>query len=156
MPVSLQARLFIGVMRASRVPRWLGRRASRGGRADPHGGGILACVRRPPAGTTVALADAGGSPTGWVNPRGGDSGAVIYYLHGGAYTFGAMTTYRDLLGFLVRRTRARALWLDYRLAPECPFPAAVDDALAGYRWLLEIGRAPQRMILAGDSAGDRK
>ncbi|HEX8732564.1 MAG TPA: alpha/beta hydrolase, partial [Ktedonobacterales bacterium] len=52
-----------------------------------------------------------------------------------------------------RRTRARALWLDYRLAPECPFPAAVDDALAGYRWLLEQGVAPQRIVFAGDSAG---
>ena len=153
MAVSLQSQLFIGVMRVIGVPRWLGRRASRGGRVDPHGGGIIACARRPPAGTMVASGDAGGAPAGWVSPVGGDSGAVIYYLHGGAYTFGSMTTYRDLLGFLVRRTRARALWLDYRLAPECPFPAAVDDALAGYRWLLEQGVAPQRIVFAGDSAG---
>lgn len=86
-------------------------------------------------------------------PLSGGSGAIIYYLHGGAYTFGSMDTYRDFLGWLVRRTHARALWLDYRLAPECPFPAAVDDALAGYRWLLEQGADPQRIIFAGDSAG---
>lgn len=153
MAISPQSRVFIGVMRVSGVSRWLGGRASRGGRADPHGGGISACARRPPRGATVTLVEAGGSPAGWVIPAGGDSGAVIYYLHGGAYTFGAMTTYRDLLGFLVRRTRARALWLDYRLAPECPFPAAVDDALAGYRWLLEQGVPPERIVFAGDSAG---
>ena len=153
MAISPQARFLIGVMRVTGVQRWLGKRASRGGRADPHGGGIRACVRRPPAGATVAAVDAGGSPAGWVLPSGGDNGAVIYYLHGGAYTFGDMATYRDLLGFLSRRTRARALWLDYRLAPECPFPAAVDDALAGYRWLLEQGVAPEAIVFAGDSAG---
>jgi phosphinothricin tripeptide acetyl hydrolase len=153
MAISPQARFFIGVMRVTGVQRWLGKRSSQGGRVDPHGGGIRASSRRPPAGATVAAVDAGGSPAGWVIPNAGDSGAVIYYLHGGAYTFGSMTTYRDLLGFLTRRTRARALWLDYRLAPECPFPAAVDDALAGYRWLLAQGVAPQTIAFAGDSAG---
>ena len=153
MAISPQARFLIGVMRVTGVQRWLGKRASRGGRADPHGGGIRASVRRPPAGTTVAAVDAGGSPAGWVIPNGDDTGAVIYYLHGGAYTFGDMVTYRALLGFLARRTQARALWLDYRLAPECPFPAAVDDALAGYRWLLAQGVAPEAIIFAGDSAG---
>ena len=94
---------------------------------------------------------AGGA--GWLTPAGPLSDAVIYYLHGGGYVFGAMTTYRDLLTRLTRLSRARALWLDYRLAPECPFPAAVDDALAGYRWLLEQGVKAERIVIAGESAG---
>ena len=151
--ISLQARLLIGVMRAMDLRHRLGRGSQRGGRADPHGGGIVECMRRPPAGATVTLVDAGGSPAGLMKPTAGGSGAMLYYLHGGGYTFGSMVTYRALLGRLVRATRARALWLDYRLAPECPFPAAVDDALAGYRWLLDQGAQPQRIIIAGDSAG---
>ncbi len=151
--LSLQSRILIGVMRAVDLRHRLGRGSQRGGRADPHGGGIIQCARRPPAGATVALVAAGGSPAGRLTPTAGDSGAMIYYLHGGAYTFGSMTTYRELLGRLARMTGARALWLDYRLSPECPFPAAPDDALAGYRWLLAQGVEPQRIIIAGDSAG---
>ncbi len=150
---SVQSRLFIGLMRAVQLRRWLGRAFRRHGRADPHGGGITAMVRRPPAGARVTPVDAGGSPAAWVTPLGADSGAVIYYLHGGGYVFGAMDTYRDILGRLTRLTGARALWLDYRLAPECPFPAAVDDALTGYRWLLGQGVAPDAIVFAGDSAG---
>lgn len=151
--VSVQSRLLIGLMRAVRLRRWLGRSFQKGGRADPHGGGITAMTRRPPSGSLVTPVDAGGSPAGWVTPTGKRSSAVIYYLHGGGYVFGAMDTYRDILGRLTRLTGARALWLDYRLAPECPFPAAVDDALAGYRWLLAQGVNPHDIIFAGDSAG---
>ena len=151
--VSKRSRLFIGLMRAVRLRQWLGRAFRRRGRTDPHGGGITAMTRRPPAGARVTPVDAGGSPAAWVAPASADSGAVIYYLHGGGYVFGAMDTYRDLLGRLTRLTGARALWLDYRLAPECPFPAAVDDALAGYRWLLAQDVVPDAIVFAGDSAG---
>ncbi|HET9112139.1 MAG TPA: alpha/beta hydrolase [Ktedonobacterales bacterium] len=151
--VSVQSRLLIGLMRAVGLRRWLGRAFRRRGRPDPHGGGITAMTRRPPAGARVTPVDAGGSPAAWVTPLAANSGAVIYYLHGGGYVFGAMDTYRDLLGRLTQLTGARALWLDYRLAPECPFPAAVDDALAGYRWLLAQGAAPEAIVFSGDSAG---
>jgi phosphinothricin tripeptide acetyl hydrolase len=145
---------MIGLMRAVDLRHRLGRAERRGGRADPHGGGIIQAARVQRPGLVVAATSAGGSPAGWVAPVGATSGAVIYYLHGGSYTFGEMTTYLDVLGRLVRMARARALWLDYRLAPECPFPAAVDDAVAGYRWLIEQeGVDPQRIIIAGDSAG---
>jgi epsilon-lactone hydrolase len=152
--ISLQARILIVLMRAIDLRHRLGRSARLGERADPHGGGIVQATRARRPGLLVTATDAGGSPAGWIAPVAANSGAVIYYLHGGSYTFGKMTTYLDMLGRLVRATHARALWLDYRLAPECPFPAAVDDALAGYRWLIEQeGVDPGRIIIAGDSAG---
>lgn len=151
--VSLQARLLMRLMLLLRVRDELGARESRGGRSDPHGGGIRETARSRHPGVTVIPVTAGGSPAGWVTPVGANSGAVIYYLHGGAYVFGSMTSYRDLLRHLAVKTRAQALWLDYRLAPECPFPAAVDDALNGYRWLLESGVEARRIVVAGDSAG---
>ena len=79
--------------------------------------------------------------------------AVLLYLHGGAYISGTPQGYRGLAAELARATGARGIALDYRLAPEHPFPAAVDDAVAGYEALLERGFAPGRIVLAGDSAG---
>ena len=66
---------------------------------------------------------------------------------------GSLNTHRDLMGRISRAAQARVLGLDYRLAPEHPFPAAVDDTLAGYRFLLEQGLVPERLAIAGDSAG---
>jgi len=79
--------------------------------------------------------------------------AVLLYLHGGAYISGNPQGYRGLAAELARATGARGIALDYRLAPEHPFPAALDDAVAGYEALLARGFAPGRMVLAGDSAG---
>jgi acetyl esterase/lipase len=79
--------------------------------------------------------------------------AVLLYLHGGAYISGNSQGYRGLAAELARSTGARGIALDYRLAPEHPFPAAVEDAVAGYEALLARGFAPGRMVLAGDSAG---
>ncbi|HEY8324133.1 MAG TPA: alpha/beta hydrolase [Ktedonobacterales bacterium] len=151
--VSLQSRIAIGLMRSLGMRRWLGRSFDRRGRADPHGGGIRQVARRRRRSVTITPVMAGASPAAWLAPVGARSDAVVYYLHGGGYTFGSMTTYRDLLERLTRQTHSRALYLDYRLAPECPFPAAVEDALAGYRWLLEQGAQPERIVIAGESAG---
>jgi hypothetical protein len=79
--------------------------------------------------------------------------AVLLYLHGGAYISGNPQGYRALAAELARAAGARGIALDYRLAPEHPFPAAVDDAVAGYEALLERGFAPGRIVIAGDSAG---
>ncbi|MGH2504886.1 MAG: alpha/beta hydrolase, partial [Ktedonobacterales bacterium] len=114
---------------------------------------ISQVAHRRRRGVTITTVMAGASPAAWLAPVGAHSGAVVYYLHGGGYTFGSMITYRDLLERLTRQTQTRALYLDYRLAPECPFPAAVEDALAGYRWLLEQGAQPERIVIAGESAG---
>lgn len=77
---------------------------------------------------------------------------VILYSHGGGYLFGSPLSYRSFTTRLAKVTAARVFVLDYRLAPEHPFPAAADDVLAAYRWLLET-TAPENIIVAGDSAG---
>lgn len=79
--------------------------------------------------------------------------AVILYLHGGAYIAGSPRTHRPLTAELARRCSARVLVLDYRQAPEHEFPAWMDDAVAGYRYLLDQGFKPGQIVLAGDSAG---
>jgi acetyl esterase/lipase len=102
---------------------------------------------------TFTAVDAGGIPAAWSVAPGVDSGRVILYLHGGGYVIGSIHTHRDLAGRLSRAAAARVLSIDYRLAPEYPFPAAVEDATAAYGWLLAQGIAPGRMVIAGDSAG---
>ncbi|MGO9452040.1 MAG: alpha/beta hydrolase [Candidatus Binataceae bacterium] len=82
-----------------------------------------------------------------------DAGRAILYLHGGGYVIGSINTHRSLAGRLSRAAKARVLLIDYRLAPENPHPAAVDDALAAYRWMLQQGLKPSRIAVAGDSAG---
>jgi len=78
---------------------------------------------------------------------------VVLYLHGGGYVVGSLNTHRDLVARLGRAACARAVAIEYRLAPEHPHPAAVDDAVAAYRWLLASGVTPDRIAIAGDSAG---
>lgn len=78
---------------------------------------------------------------------------AILYLHGGGYVMGSPNTHRSLAGEISRAARAAVLLVDYRLAPEHPFPAAVEDGVASYRWLLEQGFAPHALAIAGDSAG---
>jgi acetyl esterase/lipase len=78
---------------------------------------------------------------------------VILYLHGGGYVSGSLLTHRALMGHLSRHANARVLALDYRLAPEHPYPAAIEDAWAAYWWLLGQGYAADRIVVAGDSAG---
>ncbi|HEY0816368.1 MAG TPA: alpha/beta hydrolase [Pseudonocardia sp.] len=107
----------------------------------------------PPLGVTVTPTCLGGRPALQVDPEDGASGTTILYFHGGAWVFGSPATSVPLTAALVQRTGARAVSLDYRLAPEHPFPAAIEDAVAAYQELLERGVAPQRIVLAGDSAG---
>jgi acetyl esterase/lipase len=77
----------------------------------------------------------------------------VLYFHGGGYVIGSINTHRALGAGVSRAAKARVLVLDYRLAPEHPHPAAVDDAVSAYRWLLQQGISPKRIALAGDSAG---
>lgn len=77
----------------------------------------------------------------------------IYYLHGGGYSIGSVDTHRNLIVRLAREANANAFAVDYRLAPEHPFPAALDDALSAWRWLLAQGVSPLRTVIAGESAG---
>jgi monoterpene epsilon-lactone hydrolase len=96
---------------------------------------------------------ANGVKSEWVSAPGADAGRAILYLHGGGYVIGSINTHRSLAGRLSRAAKARILVIDYRLAPEHPFPAAVDDSVAAYRWMLAQGLKPSRIAVAGDSAG---
>jgi acetyl esterase/lipase len=106
-----------------------------------------------PSDVVTEPVSAGGVPAEWVSTPAADEQHVVLYLHGGAYVVGSINTHRDLAGRISRASGARVLNLDYRLAPEHPHPAAVDDATAAYRWLLAGGHAPERLAIAGDSAG---
>jgi monoterpene epsilon-lactone hydrolase len=108
---------------------------------------------QPPRGTTIDPVNAGGVPAEWVVAAGADSDRVLLYLHGGAYQIGSPATHRSMVARLSGAARARVLSVGYRLAPEHPFPAAVDDAVAAYRWLLAGGTDPAVLAVAGDSAG---
>lgn len=89
----------------------------------------------------------------WLRAPGVDDARVLLYLHGGGYVMGSANTHRALAGELSRVASAAVLVPDYRLAPEAPFPAAVDDAVAVYVWLIAQGHQPSRLAIAGDSAG---
>ncbi len=89
----------------------------------------------------------------WVRTPGVRRDAALLYLHGGAYVFCSPLTHRHLVAGLSAATNLPAFAVDYRLAPEAPFPAAVTDTLAAYHWLLEQGFSPDKIVVAGDSAG---
>ena len=88
-----------------------------------------------------------------VTIRGAAPSNVVLYLHGGVYVIGSAATSVALVGDIARRARVRAIALDYRLGPEHPYPAAVDDVQAAYRGLLDQGADPGTIAFAGDSAG---
>src|SRR5271163_3762181 len=96
---------------------------------------------------------AGGVKAEWIVPPNAASDRVILYFHGGGYVMGSINTHRAMIARIARASQARALALDYRLAPEHKFPAAVDDATAAYRWLLAQGYKPNKIAISGDSAG---
>jgi len=92
-------------------------------------------------------------PAEWAEVPGADARRVVLYLHGGGYVSGSIVVYRSLAARLSEAAKARILSIDYRLAPEHPFPAAVEDSVASYRWLLGQGVNAARIAIAGDSAG---
>src|SRR3954467_5001937 len=89
----------------------------------------------------------------WLSTPGADRNSAILYLHGGGYVIGSLDSHRHLVAEAGRAGKCWALALDYRLAPEHPYPAAVDDAVSAYRHLLGRGMRPGRIAIAGDSAG---
>ena len=96
---------------------------------------------------------AGGVSAEWISIPGVADDRVVMYLHGGGYMIGSMRTHRSPLSYLSRVSDARVLGVNYRLAPEHPFPAAVEDSVAAYRWLLAEGVSPGRIVIGGDSCG---
>ncbi len=107
----------------------------------------------PPDGTQVDPVDANGVPAEWVAAAGVMGQWVVLYFHGGAYHFGSPARLRGLLSLLSAAAQARVLSVGYRLAPENPFPAAVEDALTAYRWLIAGGTHARQVVISGDSSG---
>lgn len=110
-----------------------------------------------PAGVAIRRADLGGLGAEWAIPDGltdeAGAGNTLLYFHGGGYVVGSTISHRHIVSRIALAAKARVLSVDYALAPENPFPAAVKDAVKAYRWLLDQGQKPEQIALAGDSAG---
>jgi len=106
-----------------------------------------------PGDAVVTEVDAGGVPAHWITVPGADAGRVLLYLHGGGYQVGSFRSHAELESRLGRASGRPVLLPEYRLAPEHPFPAAVEDALAVWRWLRSVPRlSASALAVAGDSA----
>jgi monoterpene epsilon-lactone hydrolase len=117
-------------------------------RLDELGGHYLV-----PADVRVEPVSANGVDAEWTMTPGADPSRVLIFLHGGGYASGSLKSHRHMVAQVGREAGARTLALNYRLAPEHPFPAALEDALTGYRFLLGQAIAPQHIALGGESAG---
>jgi acetyl esterase/lipase len=115
-------------------------------RIDAMAFGVPCDVRRTPV-------EAGGVRAEWLEAPSVQPERVLLYIHGGGFSFRLPNLYARFTARLARTLGARVLLVDYRLAPEHPFPAGVDDCLATYRWLLTQGVSPHDIVIAGDSAG---
>lgn len=99
-------------------------------------------------------ADANGVKGQWITPPGVSAETTIFYIHGGAWTVGSANTHARLVANICAASDARAFSIDYRVAPEHPFPAGLDDCITAYKWLLnEQAVDPARLVIMGDSAG---
>lgn len=109
---------------------------------------------KPPADIDFRSERIDGIPCLWVKAMGAEPDKLILYLHGGGYIFcSAHTTHKDILWRLSVASKCRVIAPDYRLAPEHPYPAALEDAIKVYRWLLDQGYKPENIVIVGDSAG---
>jgi monoterpene epsilon-lactone hydrolase len=114
-------------------------------------------MAKMPADIQVAPADIDTLPAGlsaeWILPAQSIQEEVIFYVHGGGFVSGSCNDHRAMVAKLVKGSGVRALLFEYRLAPEHPFPAALEDTLAAYTWLLGQGILPERIVIVGESAG---
>ena len=129
-------------------------------------------LARLPADVRCHSVDANGVSAAWIEPstvetdvradtkadaeadvKTGAKTSVILYLHGGAYALGSVNVHREFIARVAKASRVRCLAINYRLAPEHPFPAALEDTMTAYRWLLSQDIDPARIIFGGDSAG---
>ena len=106
-----------------------------------------------PNGTIITPEVINDVPVEWLTPAHVNSDFVILYLHGGGWTLGWKNNHRTLVAFICKAASCRALAVEYRLAPENPFPAALVDCLSVYHWLINHGTRPDQIVFAGDSAG---
>jgi len=108
---------------------------------------------KPPDGCKVEKVVAGGPEALWINASENENQSAIFYLHGGGYTMGSPQTHLAFTGVLSELSRTRVLSVDYRLAPENKFPAALEDSVSAYEWLLSQGVPARSIVMGGDSAG---
>lgn len=106
-----------------------------------------------PQGLEVLPVTVGSVPAEWITPKNDPRDRVMLYFHGGGYISGTCAAHRSIVAKFVAGTGIPALLFEYRLAPENRFPAALDDALTTYQWLLDQGIAPSRIVFVGDSTG---
>jgi epsilon-lactone hydrolase len=150
-PMSWQARLLMTVMRVQRFFTLSSTELNVSkDRADNE---AFAKTFKPLGKVDIVNVEAGGVPAAWFIPPGTVTGRVILYAHGGSYNSGSITSHIPLTSNLSIAARSRLLALDYRLAPEHAFPAAIEDALSAYHWLLSQNIEPRRIVVAGDSSG---
>jgi acetyl esterase/lipase len=105
------------------------------------------------AGVNRQAVSADGVPCEWIIPQNSRPDQVLLYLHGGGFVFGLTPLHLKMGAYLARETAMRVLMVDYRLAPDHPFPAALEDCVAAYRWLRQHDIPAQDTVVAGDSAG---
>ncbi len=106
-----------------------------------------------PTGIEVSPVSIEGITAEWITPVAAGKDKVILYTHGGGYVSGSCSDHRNIVARLVKGCNVRTLLFEYRLAPEHPYPAALDDTLTVYRWLLAHGTAPSNIMIVGESAG---
>lgn len=115
--------------------------------------GLIIKNQKVPIGTEISPVLVEGIGAEWVRARAAQTGRAILFLHGGGFVMGSPATHRELAARLSAVANAAVLVLDYRLAPEHPFPAAMRDAVGAYRWLLGNGYTNAQLAIGGDSAG---
>jgi epsilon-lactone hydrolase len=106
-----------------------------------------------PEGIRIEPLSVAGMPAEWLLPEGGTKNTVILYMIGGGYISGSCNDHRAMVAKVARATGVSTLMFNHRLAPEDPYPAALEDALAAYRWLLDQGTSPDQIVMMGESAG---
>lgn len=110
-------------------------------------------MAKRPKGVSFEAIICDGIPAEWATPNNAKGKGVILYLHGGAYAMGSIATHRALSGNIAIASKTKCLTIDYRLAPENPYPCAIEDSIKAYKWILKQGIDASKIVIAGDSAG---
>lgn len=110
-------------------------------------------IAKIPKGICFEKVDCDGIEGEWAIPKKNKNEAVILYFHGGAYAMGSIATHRALSANIAIASKTRCLTINYRLAPENPYPCALEDSIKAYKWVLHKGIEPKKIVIAGDSAG---
>jgi len=147
MPISLQARFWQIILRKVFKEKRLTIEENRARSARTSN------LMHIPRGVTVTDINTDGLHSKWISPKDTISGKVILHLHGGGYVTGGADSHLMMCIPMAQTLKTKILLPEYRLAPEHPFPAAVDDAVKVYRWILAQGYQPKDIIISGDSAG---